>query len=242
MRKLTPLVGLILSSLVATASAEETKPAAEPTTPPAVPNPVPGTEAPKEAAAPAEAAVATPAPTTTGVKQRKLQVGLAFLPMALGKYTFNDTFTTTASSETYFAYGFGVSAGYEVLPGLIVGIAPQVIFNVQPKPMETANPAVAKEYDLLARVAYELRPVEGLAVYAEVLPGYSRIAPSDEATPSNGFVLAFGAGVLADMTDRFFLNVGGGYQIGFQSQSSGVHTLELRTKFVRVAMGGGVRF
>jgi hypothetical protein len=30
--------------------------------------------------------------------------------------------------------------------------------------------------------------------------------------------------------------------MGFQNQAAGVHTLELRTKYVRVAMGGGVRF
>jgi hypothetical protein len=30
--------------------------------------------------------------------------------------------------------------------------------------------------------------------------------------------------------------------MGFQSQSSGVHKMELRASYVRVAMGGGVRF
>lgn len=226
MRNVSPLVGLTLFALAATARAQEAPPAAEPAAPPAT------------------GVVAAPAPTTAppAATRRKIQVGLSFLPMAMGRYTYSDSFTSTASSDTYFAYGFGVSAGYEILPGLVVGFAPQEILNVQPKPSDTANPVVAKEYDLMARVAYEFRVVDTIAVYAEVLPGYSRISPSDDSGESTGFVLAFGAGCAMDLTDRFFLSVGGGYQIGFQSQAKGVHQMELRTKYVRVAMGGGVRF
>jgi hypothetical protein len=237
MRKLTPLVGLFLFALAGSASAEETAPAAAAT-------PAPAAEAtPAPAAPPADAAAAVEAVAlAASAAQRKWQVGLAFLPMAVGKYKYSDTYTSTASSDMYFGYGIGVSAGYQIWRGLVVGIAPQVIFNVQPKPMEGTNPKVAKEYDLMARVAYELRFGDGIALYAEALPGYSRIAPSDETTPSNGFVVAFGAGCSADLTDRFFLNVGGGYQIGFQNQIQGVHTMLLRSRYVRVAMGGGVRF
>jgi hypothetical protein len=162
--------------------------------------------------------------------------------MAVGKYTYSDTFTSTASAETYFAYGFGLSAGYEVLPGLVVGIAPQVLLNVQPKPSDTVHPPAAKEYDLMARIAYESRIVDTITVYAEVLPGFSRISPSDDTIESTGLVLAIGAGCAMDLDDRFFINLGGGYQMGFQSQTAGVHQMELRTKYVRVAMGGGVRF
>jgi hypothetical protein len=226
MRKLSTLAGMTLFALAATASAQEAAPAA-------------GTTAPAPAAA---VAAATPAPVQPEGARRKIQVGLSFLPMGMGKYTFSDTYTTTASSEAYFAYGFGLSAGYELLPGLVVGIAPQVIFNVQPKPLEAANPAVAREYDLMVRVAYGLKVADIISVYAEVLPGYSRISPSDDASPSDGLVVAFGVGCAVDMTDRFFVSVGGGYQMGFQSQTEGVHQMQLRTKYVRVAMGGGVRF
>ena len=55
-------------------------------------------------------------------------------------------------------------------------------------------------------------------------------------------VLAIGAGCAMDMTDRFFINIGAGYQIGFQSQDEGIHQMELRTRYVRLAMGGGVKF
>jgi hypothetical protein len=236
MRKVSTLVGLTLFALAAPAGAQETSPAAATAAPPTG-DANSATDAPS-----AGVASAAPAPVEAAASRRKIQVGLSFLPMAQGKYTFSDTFTSTTSSEAYFAYGIGLSAGYEILPGLVVGLAPQVIFNVQPKPSDAAYPAVARQYDLMARVAYELRVVDTIAVYAEVLPGYSRIAPSDEASPSSGLVLAFGAGCAVDMTDRFFVNLGAGYQMGFQSQSQGIHQLELRTKYVRVAMGGGVRF
>lgn len=246
MRTLTPLVALTLSALTGTAGAQETTPAAataSATTEPAAtasvePPPATATAAATPAVVQADALPA-PAPTTS---ERKWQVGLSFLPMSLGKYTYSDTFTSTVTSEAYFAYGLGLSGGYEILRGLVVGLAPQVIFNVQPKPSDTANPPAAMQIDFLARVAYGYRVANTLSVYAEVMPGYSRIDPSDEARPSWGFVLALGAGCAMDLTDRYFLNVAGGYQIGFQSQSAGVHELELRTKYVRVAVGGGIKF
>jgi hypothetical protein len=242
MRKASTLVGLTLFALAATASAEEATPAAATAAPPA--GDAIATPAPAASATPAGNAVAAPAPAlpVPAVSRRKIQVGLAFLPMAAGRYTFSDTFTSTASSETYFAYGFGLSAGYEVLPGLVVGVAPQVILNVQPKPSEFVHPPAAKQYDLMARVAYVYRAADTISVYAEVLPGFSRISPSDDTIQSTGLVLAIGAGCTMDMTDRFFLNIGGGYQMGFQNQAAGSHQMELRTKYVRVALGGGVRF
>ena len=47
---------------------------------------------------------------------------------------------------------------------------------------------------------------------------------------------------VADLTDRYFFNVGSGYQMGFQNQTAGVHTRVLSTNYLRVAVGGGVRF
>jgi hypothetical protein len=117
-----------------------------------------------------------------------------------------------------------------------------LIFNVQPKPNDIANPPPSRELDIMARVAYQHRFVDTISGYVEALPGYSLVLPSDLAGTSKGLVLGFGAGVAVDMTDRFFVNVGGGDQIGFQSLLAGIHNTELRTRYVRVALGGGVRF
>lgn len=212
MRTKATLVALSLLAVAATARAEEGAPTA----------------------------VAESGPTAQ--THRRLQVGASFLPMAMGKYKFSDTFDTTTTQEAYLGYGVGLSVGYDVWRGLIVGLAPQLIFNVQPKPNDIANPNPMRELDLMARVAYQLRLVDTISVYAEALPGYSVLLPSDEAGKSKGLVLGFGAGVVVDMTDRVFLNVGGGYQIGFQTLLAGIHETELRTRYVRVAIGGGVKF
>src|SRR5207247_4081213 len=125
---------------------------------------------------------------------------------AMGKYKFSDTLSTTVTEDAYLAYGIGLSGSYEVLPGLLVGLAPQLIFNVEMKPNDTAYALPMKELDLMARVAYMLRPVETVGFYAEALPGFSDIIATDSTTPSRGFVLALGVGAAVDMTDRFFMS------------------------------------
>jgi opacity protein-like surface antigen len=124
------------------------------------------------------------------------------------------------------------------LPGFTIGFAPQAIFNVKAK--EDTNPA-SNEYDLFARVAYTQPLVETIAVYAEFLPGYSLIVPSDGDT-AKGLVVALGAGVSMDVTPRIFANLGVGYQAGFQKLPPMDQSQDVRTKYVRVALGGGWRF
>jgi hypothetical protein len=247
MRTATTLVGLTLFALAGTARAQEAAPAAATTTPPAgdaaaaAPLEPPAAPAPALVAAPATAppaavAAASPAPVASESGQRKLQLGVSFLSMALGKYTYVKT-TEPESEEAYFAYGLGLAGVYEVLPGLLVGLAPQLTLNVRPKSAADA----AKELDVMARVAYAYRLPDGISVYAEVLPGYSMILLKRGASPK-GLVLAFGAGCAMDLTNRIFASIGAGYQIGFHNQSLGEVTVENRTRYLRVALGGGVRF
>jgi hypothetical protein len=259
MRKLSTFVGLTLLALAGTARAEEASPAADKAAPaadkaaPAAADkaapaadkaaahaadkaaaPTPAPEPAK--AGPAEANVAAaPAAAQPAAGPRKLQVGLSFLPMSMGKYTYVKT-TDPVSEEAHFAYGLGLSGVYEVLPGLLVGLAPQLTLNVRPKSAADG----AKELDVMARVAYAYRLPDGISVFAEVLPGYSMILLKKGAAPK-GMVLAFGAGCAMDLSDRTFASIGVGYQIGFQNQSGSV-TVENRTRYLRVALGGGVRF
>jgi len=159
--------------------------------------------------------------------------------MGLGKYEYRpDTASPLVSSDAYFAYGGAASVGYEVLPHLLLGVALQAIYNVEEKSPQVWTGAV-HEYDVMARVAYIYPVVENIDVYAEVLPGYSLIS---NTAGSAGLVVAFGAGFAMDLTDRFFVNVGGGYQMGFQKWSNGATSLETRTRYVRMALGGGVKF
>jgi hypothetical protein len=225
MRKASTLIGLTFIALGARARAEEMAPAVSLSTPPAA-----GIAAPVSDAPPPE-----PRP-------RRIEVGLSFLPMGLGKLT-TPIGGMEASGDALFAYGFGLSASYRVLAGLSVGLAPQAIYNVNYKvtPSELAPPPAAKQYDLMARVAYEFSLADTITPYLELLPGYSIIAlPGTSA--AKGLVLAAGGGVTMDMTDRIFVNLGIGYQWGFQKVPQTGVELDNKTRYLRVALGGGVRF
>jgi hypothetical protein len=223
MRKVSTLVGLTLFALAAPARAQEAAPAAATATPPA------GVEA------------ATPAPTQPTASRRRIQIGLSFLPMALGKYPAGPG-AETPFVDAAFAYGAGLSAGYEVLHSvrhsLVVGIAPQVTFNVKPR---DEGGEAGRQYDLMVRVAYAYTIVDTIALYAEVLPGYSifTIPPGDSA---KGPVFAFGVGAIMDLTDRVFANLGAGYEMGYQKSAATGVDVDAKTKYIRVALGGGVRF
>lgn len=217
MRTKSTLLGLSLLALAGTARAEDAAPA---------------TAADNAAAAPA---LSTETPQAT----RKLSVGLSFLPMGLGKYVYRpDATSDLVESDAFFAYGASVSASYEVLPHLLVGLAPQVVYNVQEKTPLIYAKAVT-EYDLMARVAYFYELVDTIQVFAEVLPGYSLIKNS---AGSAGLVVAFGAGLSMPVTDRVFVNVSGGYQWGFQKWANGDSSLESRTRYIRAALGAGMKF
>jgi hypothetical protein len=199
------LVGLSLIGLAATARAQE----------PAPPS-------------------ATATPAAAEPSKRKLQIGLAFLPMARGRLEAAAA-GMSSTVDGAFAYGVGLSAGYEILPNLVVGIAPQVIFNGKPKD----NPAEGgKQWDVMARVAYGYTIPDVITLYAEVLPGYSIFYPPGSSS-SKGLVVAAGVGAAMDITQQIFINLGVGYQRGFQSQTS---TADYQTNYVRVALGGGVKF
>lgn len=243
MRKVSTLVGLTVFVLAATAGVSSASEAApdKPAAPAAeaAAKPAPTQSAAPSAATEGASAIATPAQAAPPAK-RKLQVALGFVPAALGTFKYNQGPTKVVTSDAAFAYGFSISAGYEVLPNLVVGVAPQMLFNVKEKEPEikTEESGGVKQIDLLARLAYEYPVVETIRVYAEALPGYSLIR---NQSGSKGLILAVGIGTAMDIGDRYFLNVGAGYQIGYQKWTEGANTYDTSTRFVRVVLGGGVR-
>ena len=229
MRKASTLIGLTLVALGAGARAEEIAPAAPPPAPAVNPLPTATIVAPIPEAPP-------PPPA------RRIKIGLSFLPMGIGKFT-TPIGGTAIEGDASFAYAFGLSASYRVIAGLELGIAPQIIYNVNYKtyPVDIMAPLASQETDLMARVAYTFPIVETIGLYVAALPGYSTI--NQPGSPSaKGFVLAFDGGVEMSVTDRIFADLGGGYQLGFQSLTVSGTKLDERTKYVRVNLGGGFRF
>jgi hypothetical protein len=233
MRKASTLIGLTLVALGATARAEESAPAAPP--PAAIIVPVPAV--PAAAATVVDPFPAAPPPS----RPSRFRIGLSFLPMGLGKLTTPINATPT-QGDASFAYGVGLSASVRVIAGLSLGIAPQLITNVKYKayPGDLVAPSPVKETDLMARVAYTFPVVETIGLYVAVLPGYSTIALSGGS--ASGFVVAFEGGVDMGITDHIFANIGGGYQLGFQSVTEIEGKFDARTRYARVDLGGGVRF
>jgi opacity protein-like surface antigen len=223
MRKLGLLAGLMSLVLAGSVRAQDETPA-----------PAPAAEV-----APASAPMASAAGD-----ESRIQVGIGFLPMLLGSLRTGPS-SDNSGSDLAFAYGFGLSASYRIIAGLSVGIAPQLILHVKDKKL----PDSQMEYDIMARIAYAYTVLPKFSVYAEVLPGYSIISlPSGmrymgEKPPSpKGFVIGFGAGAAYDVTDMIFVNLGVGYQIGLQTMSVGGTDYVFKTKFLRIAVGGGVKF
>ena len=97
----------------------------------------------------------------------------------------------------------------------------------------------------MARIAYAYAVSSKVDVYGEVLPGYSlvtynQIVLGSQAPRARGIVVGGGLGAAFAITDRFFANAGVGYQLGFQV-SHGISDRDVKTKFLRIALGGGVR-
>ena len=230
MRKVSTILGLALFALAGSARAQNEAAPPENAPPALDANGAPVAAAPETVAAPAAAPAAS---------ESKMQLGLNLLPMALGKMSSTDPFSgASVPGDLAFAYGVGLSFGYAVIPGLTIGVAPQALFNVKGK---DANGTASKEYDIMARVAYAYTVAPKFAIYAEVLPGYSVISNASPANAGKGLVLAGGVGATMDVTDQVFLNLGVGYQMGFQKISQSGVNIDEKSKFLRIAVGAGVK-
>ncbi len=246
MRKASTLVGLMVIALGARARAQDAVPPPPPASaPPAAVDPFPAAVPSPSPPLPAPAGtVVAVAPEEQEQPRKRIEVGLAFLPMGRGQLTTPNG-AMDATGDARFAYGVSLSATYRVIAGLHLGIAPQVIYGVNYKVNPAGNgialPASSTETDLMACVRYAFPIVDGITLYGEALPGSSKITHPGHPS-STGFVLALGGGAAMDMSDRIFINVGVGYQLGYQSLALSGMTRDSRSQFVRVALGVGARF
>jgi hypothetical protein len=169
--------------------------------------------------------------------ESRFQVGVTLLAMTMGTI-HHDWGSETSNSLTHLdaalAYGVSPSVNYFVISGLSIGLAPQFIFNV--KATEVTSEGPRRETDLMVRVAYSYPVLTRLAVYLELLPGYSIISWSGPT--ARGSVVAFGIGAALDLPHRLFANVGLAAQSGSQQVDSG---LDFTTTFLRIAAGVGMK-
>ena len=189
--------------------------------------------------------------------EHKVLLGLSFLPMALGRMSITDSDVNIPihNLSRSLSYGVGLSLGYAVTPTLTIGLAPQAVFHINGNEV---NPAYShdsrdlpdratSEYDLMVRIAYAFMVSPKLGIYLEALPGYAILDVSlygKSVRNPSGFVIAGGAGVMMDVSDRLFVSLGIGYQWGAQWRSKGNITDfngDFRTSFLRIALGTGIK-
>jgi len=179
-------------------------------------------------------------PATEPAPHPRFQVGLSYVPMALGTIKAK-TAGNIDKADAAFAWGVGLNASVNVFRGLMVGIAPQVIYKGKVNANEDRSYTKYgddSQYDLLLRLAYDYSIPEVATFYVEVLPGYSIIYPATQDT-SKGLVMVYGIGAELDLFKRVYANLGVGYQMGYQTVSSASY---YRNTYVRGTLGVGMRF
>lgn len=189
-------------------------------------------------AAPVDPA-ATPPPTATAAggpaasaSASKMRLGVTLMPMPLGSLKTN-VLGTEVSSDSAVAFGIMPVFDYLVLPNVFVGVAPSYTFNVKAKDVTTD---AGSQLDLLLRVGYGLPVNEKLGIYGYASPGYSIISPP-QGDSAKGLVVGLHAGAMYDVASNLFVNGQIGYQLGFQKVSD----VDVKSNFLQIGLGIGMR-
>ena len=195
------------------------------------------------AAAPpaAEPAAAPPVAAATGTSaapsDSKMRLALNVVPMPfLGKLKVGAG-GTDMSLDAAFAFGIMPVFDYSIMPNFFVGFSPLYAFNVKPK---DATGDAAKELDLMVRIGGMLPAGDKLNVYGYLSPGYSMIMPS-QGDSAKGLTVGVHAGAAFDVASNIFVNGQVGYQLGFQKVSVGGQDADVKTNYLQIALGAGMR-
>jgi len=169
-----------------------------------------------------------------------MRLALNLVPMPfLGKLKASAGGQST-EADAAFAFGIAPIFDYNITSMFFIGASPTYTFNVKGKDATDS----AKELDLLLRVGANFPAADKLTVYGYLSPGYSIIQlPSSSSGVDNpaGLVLGFHAGAQFDVAPTFFLQGQLGYQIGFQKTSVGGMDVDLKTSYLQIGLGGGIR-
>lgn len=187
---------------------------------------------------PASAPPPPVAEATAPASQSRLQVSITCLALPVGQVV-HDWGHEAPNDQIYldsaFAYGVSPSVSYVLVRGLSIGLAPQFLFHVKAQ-QYSSSVGVNRELDWMARVAYAIPLLDKLALYIELLPGYSYL--TGDGPHAQGFVLGIGAGATIDLPGNLYANLGVGYQDGSQESGGGY---DFSTRFTRIALGVGMK-
>jgi hypothetical protein len=143
------------------------------------------------------------------------------------------------STDTAVAYGISLHVEGALGQFLTLGLAPQMIFNVQ----DDDSGEATEELDLMARIAAWYPTAGRLAPYAYLAPGYSIIFPfTEDGESAKGFVIGFGAGAHFSLSSRMYATAEVGFQLGFQGTEIAGQDVNFETEYLHLSLGAGSRF
>jgi hypothetical protein len=185
-----------------------------------------------EAAPPGEPAGTTSASASAGMPASKMRVGLNLVPMPFGTLKGGNT-----STDAAFAFGVAAFFDYSITPNFFIGVAPQYILNLKAK---DGGGDASKELDLQLRLGGGAPVSDKIQLYAYVSPGYGIIMPPT-GDSGKGLMVGIHAGGMMDVSPTVFVAAELGYQIGFQKVDVGGTSVDFKSNFFQIALGGGLR-
>jgi hypothetical protein len=177
---------------------------------------------------PVESPAATAAASGSTTSASKMRLGINLVPMPYG--SFNALGMSQTSS---FAFGVMPAFDYLVHPNFFVGIGPTYTFNVKSK---DAPGDAASQLDILLRLGGGAPIAEKLHLFGYLAPGYSIVSPP-QGDSAKGLTVGAHAGAIYELATSLFLNGTLGYQVGMQK----VMDVDLKTNYLQVALGVGMR-
>jgi hypothetical protein len=139
--------------------------------------------------------------------------------------------------ETDIATAYGISANFEYLgrPDAAIGVTPRVVLGLK----TDGDRSPATEFDLRGRVRFGRLSDDGFGAHVFVCLGASWIALPNDAPTSFGAVVGAGVGVTHPVEHAAFITVEVGYQLGFQTATSGNLDFEASTRLFHISLGIG---
>lgn len=181
------------------------------------------------------------APSVVPTSLGKMRLSLDIVPAPFGKLKASAQ-GVDASSDAALAFGIRAVFDYSINDYLFVGFGPQVLFNVIEKDAPSGSNA-SKQYDLSARVGGHAPIADNVHLYGFLAPGYSIVTSSgDNSETAKGPSLGIAVGALFSVPGtNFFLNGELGYHMTFLTYSVGGSSIDIKTNYPLIALGGGIK-
>lgn len=166
----------------------------------------------------------------------RMRLSFSLVPAPVGSFKTN-VGNVEVSADAAFAFGLRPAFDYSINDYFFIGASPQFLFNVKGKNDDSSG----KEFDLLLRVGGHAPVADKIHLYGYLSPGYSVIYPPTGNNNASGFVLGVTGGAIYSFPGNVFAVADLGYQFGYQKVSTGNFELDLKSSYLLIGLGAGVK-